>query len=100
MVIFVPGRPGPWLTRVVEAIRTYGSRVELVVCVDGISAPRRRGLAAVFRKPEPGAQSPGVPLDEVQQVMHALAGVKVTVVDRRSGQVFTAEHMRAMGPAA
>ncbi|MEM6993909.1 MAG: DUF58 domain-containing protein [Myxococcota bacterium] len=99
MVIFVPGRPGPWLSRVVDAIRTYGPRIELVVCVDGISAKRRKGLAAVLRQ-SGGGEAPGVPLDDIQAVMHALAGVKITVVDRRSGQIFTAEHMRAMEVAA
>lgn len=101
MVIFVPGRPGPWQERVTAAVRAYGSRVELVVCVDGIAAPRKRGIAGMLRRPDHNAaQTPGVPLSDVQEVVRTMGGVKVTVIDRRSGQIFTAEHMRAMEAVA
>lgn len=97
LVVFVPGSPGPWMARVVEAIRSYGSRIEIVVCVDGIARSRKRGLSGMLAATQ--ATGEGVPLADVQQVVHAMGGVKVTIVDRRTGQIFTSDHMRAMEAA-
>jgi len=100
IVIFIPGRTGPWLERASAAVRAYGSRVEFVVCVDGIARRPASRLGAVFGRADPNAETPGVPLNEIQSVVNALAGVKLTVVDRRTGQIFTEAHMRLMETAA
>ena len=39
LVVFVPGRPGPWLERVVEVARARPDGASCVVVVDGIRAP-------------------------------------------------------------
>jgi len=71
-----------------------------VVCVDGIARRPTSRFGAVFGRVDPNAETPGVPLKEIQAVVAALAGVKLTVVDRRTGQIFTEAHMRLMETAA
>lgn len=98
-VIFVPGRPGPWLPRVTAAIRNHGARIELVICVDGITRHKRRRLRALVRVPAVSSVRE-TSLAELQTVIDAVAGVKISVVDRKTGQIFTADHLRAMKGAA
>ncbi|MCX4245518.1 DUF58 domain-containing protein [Paraliomyxa miuraensis] len=102
LVVFVPGRPGPWLGPVAAAVRSHGARLELVIGVDGISRVRPRGLERLLRRADGTTAATGeteVLVTELQEVLHALRGATVTVVDRRAGQIFTADHLRAMEAA-
>jgi uncharacterized protein (DUF58 family) len=101
VVVFVPGRPGPWLTTVAAAVRSLGERLELVICVDGITrAPQRRWPGALGRQDAPtAAEATCATVTELQTVLQALRGAKISVVDRRAGQIFSAEHLRAMEAA-
>jgi hypothetical protein len=105
-VVFVPGRPGPWLPKVVAAARARatqgrGSPVEFVVCTDGVQAePKKRRFARFFeqsaRASVPGG---GVPRsDELAQVVDALAGARarVLIVDRRAGRCFDGAYRQAV----
>ncbi len=102
-VVFVPGRPGPWLETVQAAARSKRGGVEFVVCTDGIKEPPqvsawRRWLVPT-PEPEvaPGATEP-VTRAEVTEVVKALGGsrAKVVVIDRAAGRVFTAAHLEGM----
>jgi hypothetical protein len=110
-VVFVPGRPGPWLDRVVATVRArtapnqMQSPVEFVVCTDGIvpvaKATWWSRLAFVVRPVVgDGAVTPP-PGDEVAAVLRALATTRapVTLVDRAAGRVFPGGHHRALEAA-
>jgi uncharacterized protein (DUF58 family) len=101
LVVFVPGRPGPWMPPVAAAVRELGQRLELVICVDGIVRGRARRWSQALRQrePEAAAEATLATVDELQAVLHALRGARITVVDRRAGQIFGAEHLRAMEAA-
>lgn len=101
LVVFVPGRPGPWLASVAAVVRSHGDRLELVICVDGITRESSRRWDGVLRAraSEPAAEATCATVGELQAVLHALRGAKIAVVDRRAGQVYTAEHLRAMEAA-
>lgn len=109
-VVFVPGRPGPWLDRVVAAARARSgadrlSSVEFVVCTDGITrVPRRSWLARVAtddaRPTDPSTPAP-VHASELAKVVNALgaARARVMIVDRVAGRVFGDGHHRVMEAA-
>lgn len=101
LLVFVPGRPGPWLDPVAAAVRSHGMRLELVIGVDGIDRRRPKGWKAVVRREDEAMVRPEtrVTIAELQQVLHALRGATLTVVDRSAGQIFTADHLRAMEAA-
>jgi hypothetical protein len=106
-VVFVPGRPGPWLDAVVEQTKHAGSgrgagRLEFVVGTDGIvAAPKRRWLARVALRdaaPEvpPGTIAP-VTTEQVGEVVRVLSAIgRVTVVDRAAGRVFAGGQLGAL----
>ena len=107
-VVFVPGRPGPWLAKVVAAARArssqgHGSPVEFVVCTDGVRPePKKRGFARLLERAtvsEAAAGAGGVPgSDELAQVVDALssARARVLVVDRRTGRCFDGAYRQAL----
>jgi len=101
LVVFVPGRPGPWLPPVVTAVRDHGERLELVICVDGIVRGQPRRLPGVLRRGDSrgGIAPTQVTVDELRAVLQALRGAKVTVVDRRAGQIYGPDHLRVMEAA-
>jgi len=73
--------------------------------VDGIVRGPSRGWSRkwpqVLRRAtvEAPAEATLATVDELQAVLHALRGAKITVIDRRAGQIFGAEHLRAMEAA-
>jgi len=95
LVVFVPPRPGPWLTKVAQAVRDLRGRVDFVVGTDGIAQGSK--LARFLSRPEADAGA-AVPIEELRKVVAALAGgthgARVVVVDRRSGLVYAPEHLR------
>lgn len=101
LVVFVPGRPGPWMGPVAAVVREVGERLDLVICVDGIVRSKGRRWPQALRRPAPPdpAEATLATTDELQEVLHGLRGAKITVVDRRAGQVFGADHLRAMEAA-
>ncbi len=104
-VVFVPGRPGPWLDAVLEQTRQLSgrqARIEFVVGTDGIiPAPKRKWLARVALRdapapPPPGATAP-VTTEQVGEVVRILSNIgRVIVVDRASGRVFAGGHLHAL----
>ncbi len=105
-LVFVPGRPGPWIDRVKASLGKMNvGDVEIVVCTDGVD--RSKGGAGRVRrmlfspKPPPGPEAGVGPArsEEVQEVVRRLGGgrVRVIVLDRMAGQVFSAAHQTAMG---
>lgn len=107
-VVFVPGRPGPWLDAVLDQCRgtsVRGGRLEFVVGTDGIVAsPPKRWLARLAMRERsydvvPGAVAP-VTTQQVGEVIKALSGVgRVIVIDRMAGRMFADGHLGALTKA-
>lgn len=104
-VVFVPGRPGPWLDKVADATRNQGGRVEFVICTDGVERPKKPGFlrrVALGDKGEPTAPAPGTTRPataaEINEVVKRLTGArsKVVVIDRVAGKVYSAAHLEHM----
>jgi hypothetical protein len=95
-VLFVPPRPGPWLERVVRAVRPRAVRTRVVVTTDGIDA---RPAPPLWRRllvlPE-GRE--GTPSADLEAVIRALAATRaeVIVLDRKSGKRLGDKHRAAM----
>ncbi len=97
VVLFVPGRMGPWLPRAAAQIR--GRNVTCVVVIDGLAdgppdPALAQRLAESLRTPEdpdPDAEALVSP-EDLRQVTQALsrAGAQVTVLDRRAGRSLSA----------
>nr|WP_255216770.1 DUF58 domain-containing protein [Pseudenhygromyxa sp. WMMC2535] len=107
-VVFVPGRPGPWLDAVIEqcgAAGRGGGRIEFVVGTDGIEPPKPRRWYQRLAVREPAAQIPPgatapVTTVEVGEVVRALSSVgRVIVVDRAAGRVYGGGHLSALAQA-
>ena len=107
-VVFVPGRPGPWMDTVIEQSKQLSAggggrgRIEFVVGTDGIlPTPKRKWLARVALRDAtppvpPGATAP-VTTEQVGEVVRVLSNVgRVIVVDRASGRVFAGGHLGAL----
>lgn len=105
-VVFVPGRPGPWMHAVVEQCRgsagRRGGHIEFVVGTDGIEPPAkhkwytRLTKRKVDREVQPGSTA-AVTTEEVGEVVRALSTVgRVLVVDRAAGRVFAGGHLAAL----
>ncbi|PRQ04634.1 hypothetical protein ENSA5_06390 [Enhygromyxa salina] len=104
-VVFVPGRPGPWLDNVAEQCKHVGSRggrIEFVVGTDGIIPPPKRKwlarLAIREHAPEipPGSTAP-VTTQQVAEVVRVLSNAgRVIVVDRAAGRMFAGGHLHAL----
>lgn len=104
-VVFVPGRPGPWLASVIEQCKHIGGRggrIDFVVGTDGIiPSPKRKWLARIaLREPPPpippGSTAP-VTTEQVGEVVRMLSSVgHVIVVDRAAGRVFAGGHLAAL----
>ena len=110
-VVFVPGRPGPWLDRVVATVRSRTapnqahSPVEFVVCTDGIVPVARASwwsrLAFQLRPVDTAGPVTLAPGDEVAAVLRALATTRapVTLVDRVAGRAYPGGHHRSLEAA-
>ena len=108
-VVFVPGKPGPWLAKVVAAAKaraTQGrsSPVEFIVCTDGVQAePKKQRFTRFFeRRRDVSVPGGGVPRsDELAQVVDALASAraKVLIIDRRAGRCFDGAYRQAVANA-
>lgn len=111
LVVFVPGRPGPWVERVAAAARTrsrgtgQASEIEFIVCTDGVDRTRPasllRRLATSKPRPDPAAPPRPVPIAEVRAVTTGLAAARASVllVDRQNGHVWGEAHQRALTAA-
>ncbi len=100
-VVFVPGRPGPWLDRVIAAARARTAPnqphapVEFVVCTDGISrSPKRSWLSRLALRTGVAISDGTVDLTDVNTVVGALnsARARVLIVDRLAGKVYADGH--------
>jgi len=110
-VVFVPGRPGPWLDRVIATVRArtapnqMQSPVEFVVCTDGIVPIVKTtwwSRLAFQIRPEaqhgPVTPAPGA---DVAAVLRALATTRapVTLIDRAGGRAYPGGHHRSLEAA-
>jgi hypothetical protein len=103
-LVFVPGKPGPWLDGVMKAAAQLApdtsGRVplEFIVCTDGVhpgakaSSGLKRAIVAVDEVAD-ASDAPVAP-DELSRVVQALGRLRarVIVVDRRHGHVHVAGH--------
>jgi len=112
-VIFVPARPGPWIARVVAAVRARpalggaGSArrapVDIVVCSDGVDWDASRSLLARLaladKKAEPGsARATAAGLTSVLAGL-VPARARVVILDRVTGRSHAESSFRVPAPA-
>ncbi|MGE3453779.1 MAG: DUF58 domain-containing protein [Kofleriaceae bacterium] len=98
-MVFVPARPGPWIERVAKVALTRGpaSRVEFVVCTDGVGDRVRRSLwERAALAPAAGELGRAVH-EDLMKVVDELSktGANVIVVDRSTGRMVSARGLRA-----
>lgn len=94
-VVFVPGKPGPWLDGVVRAAqelpRDAAGRapIEFVVCTDGVERGRARSRIAKLAMQERDSGEERVAQSELAKVVGELGKLRarVVIVDRRGGHV-------------
>jgi hypothetical protein len=108
-VVFVPGRPGPWLESVIEQSRgSVGrgrGRLDFVVGTDGIVPPvKRKWLARLAVRDHgpavPTGSTAPVTTEEVGEVVRALSNLgRVIVIDRTAGRVYAGGHLGALAAA-
>ncbi len=103
LVVFVPGRPGPWLDRVVEAARGRPERTSCVVVVDGVKAPPTDKMtwSRWLQRPEPSKdeEEAWVTSEELNEVIESLARARVDVsaLDRIRGRALNARSRTGYG---
>lgn len=88
-MVFVPGRPGPWLTRAREAMSSSPVPVDVLVCADGVQG-KVGDSRSWWREPVrtgPPAQPTRDELVEVLKVLSPVAS-RVVLVDRQAGKVW------------
>ncbi|UJR84441.1 DUF58 domain-containing protein [Sandaracinus amylolyticus] len=97
-VVFVPGRPGPWLAGVVHAAKELPldvagrAPIEFVVCTDGVDRAKPRSGLAKLALQDREEREIAVAQSELQQVVAELGKLraKIVIVDRRGGHVHPA----------
>lgn len=96
-IVFAPGRPGPWTPEVLRVAREHPEMLTFVLGVDGLV--RARPAQPLWRRfvwsDEP---APGVPIDEVAELLLRLGGG--LVADRTTGRTSGTERHRALETAA
>lgn len=108
-VVFVPARPGPWIERVLAAIRArpqvsvagsaHRAPVDIVVCSDGVDWDTPRSLLARFALAKVKA-APGTARASAADLTAVLAGLapahaRVLIVDRVTGRAHAESTRRA-----
>jgi hypothetical protein len=95
-VVFVPGRPGPWLAGLAKSMQqvardaTGRAPIELIVCTDGVERRGGAGLLSRLSLREASSADDGVVAHgELNEVLTALGRLRarIVVVDRRGGFV-------------
>ncbi len=114
-VLFVPARPGPWIARVVAAVRArpqisaagsaHRAPVDIVVCSDGVDWDTSRSLAArfAFARPKSPPASARATAAELTAVLAGLASAhaRILILDRVTGRAQAESSRRAAAaPAA
>ena len=97
-VVFVPGKPGPWLAGVLHAAKELPldvagrAPIEFVVCTDGVDRSKPRTGLAKLALEDHEPREIGVAQSELQQVVAELGKLraKIVIVDRRGGHVHPA----------
>lgn len=92
-VLFTPPRPGPWIDTLLEALRATRLRVHVMVGMDGVRLERgandaKPSLARrLVMQPDPvDGPTPSELAETLRRV--GAAATSVTLVDRRSGQMY------------
>ncbi|MEP7125396.1 MAG: DUF58 domain-containing protein [Byssovorax sp.] len=115
-VVFVPSRPGPWIGRLVAAVRArpqisaasaaHRAPVDIVVCSDGIDWGAAPTILArfAFRRPKAPPSSARATAADLTAVLAGLAPAhaRVLILDRVTGRTHTESQRKARtaAPAA
>ncbi|MBW2462696.1 MAG: DUF58 domain-containing protein [Deltaproteobacteria bacterium] len=102
-LVFVPARPGPWIDRVLLSLGRTKGDVEVVVCTDGVDRGAKKGgrWGRFLYRPDdsPGPAKgvgPAAAADVTEVCRRLSAGrVRVLILDRMAGQVYSAAHQLA-----
>lgn len=94
-VLFVPGRPGPWIDRVQTVARMLPAPPTIIMGVDGevVESPKSR-LVRFLREPPP----PDAALQALPQLYDALRGLRgpVRIVHRPTGRLMRPNEIEAL----
>jgi len=106
-VVFVPGKPGPWMDKVRAACNNHRGRIEFVVGIDGLArGPEQTWWQRVLTGESRTARSAGsvdpVRVGDLTDVIDGIGGArsKVVVVDRVDGRLYTPGHLEGMRPSS
>ncbi len=100
-MVFVPGRPGPWLARARDAMAGAPVPVDVLVCADGVR--HAVGESHAWWRESVRTGPPAEPTrDELIEVLKVLtpASARVVVVDRAAGKVWPASAIDRMRASA
>ncbi|MCA9535970.1 MAG: DUF58 domain-containing protein [Myxococcales bacterium] len=89
-----------WVSSILKAAAERPGRVHVVIGVDGVAPRTRPRLAVRLLRSAPPPATDNLAALEALRALLASAGVDTVVVDRRSGQVLGAAHLRAAREAA
>ncbi|MCB9656291.1 MAG: DUF58 domain-containing protein [Sandaracinaceae bacterium] len=89
-----------WVSSLLRAAEGRGGRIHVVIGVDGVAAPARRGVASRLLRAAPPVQGDDLSALTVLLQTLAAAGIDTLVVDRRTGQVLGEAHLQAAQEAA
>jgi hypothetical protein len=92
IVLFVPGRIGPWLEQLKLAGMHHRRRIDVFVCVDGIEDER---AASRWQRGKPVRGASTCSPAELSRVCSALGevGARVCVIDRGAGRMYGDGHV-------
>lgn len=104
LLVFAPAEPGPWVNRVLAAVRAKGalcSGVDVVIAIDGVKPKMRQSWLTRLvwggdSRRETGAD--GTLHDDLRRVITELGSARLNVLlaDRAQGRVYGAAHQRAL----
>ena len=101
-MVFVPGVPGPWMRKVVEATAGRFTELEFAVCVDGLKPPKARSWLSRALLSEGDDAQKGIDTAALVEVVSTLtrARARVTVLDREGGVVVPSDQLYRLKGAA
>jgi hypothetical protein len=101
-LVFVPGVPGPWMRKVVEATAGRFTELEFAVCVDGLKPPKARSWLSRALLSEGDDAQKGIDTAALVEVVSTLtrARARVTVLDREGGVVVPSDQLYRLKGAA
>jgi hypothetical protein len=92
-ILFVPGQPGAWLSRIAEQIANNHGPFRVIIGVDGIDKAAKAGLLRrLLIQEKPGSRTRVTDVRAVYDCLLSL-GAEVCIVNRSSGEILTLQDL-------